>query len=86
MHSNTTAAPKLRTAAARIPPALANFDALPDSALIDVATVAALLGCSRNTVWRKARAGELASPIKTGPNSTRWRVGSIRAHLAAIVG
>jgi len=86
MHSNTTTAPRLKTAGAKIPPALANFDALPDSALVDVATVAVLLGCSRNTVWRKARAGELASPIKTGPNSTRWRVGSIRAHLAAIIG
>lgn len=84
MHSNITTAPKLKTTGATIPPALANFDVLPDSAFIDVAIVAALLGCSRNTVWRKARAGELAPPVKTGPNSTRWRVGEIRSYLAAI--
>lgn len=83
MQTNTTAL-MLKTHGAILKPSLSGFDALPNSAFVDVATVAALLGCSRNTVWRKAKAGTLASPIKTGPNSTRWKVGAIRDYLAAL--
>lgn len=67
-----------------IPAALANFDALPDSALVDVKTVAAVLGRSPSSIWRDARTGKLAAPIKTGPACTRWNVGAIRRHLAAL--
>ena len=67
-----------------IPAALANFDALPDSALVDVKTVSAILGRSRSSVWRDAKTGTLPAPIKTGPMTTRWNVGAIRRHLAAL--
>ncbi len=67
-----------------IPPALVNFDDLPDSALIDVKTVAAVLGRSPSSIWRDARTGKLAAPLKTGPNSTRFRVGEIRAYLSGL--
>lgn len=67
-----------------IPAALANFDALPDSALIDVRTVAAVLGRSTSSIWRDSRSGTLPAPIKTGPACTRWNVGAIRRHLAAL--
>lgn len=63
-----------------IPKALASFDDLPDSALIDVKTIAGVFSCSVNTAWR--RFGHLA--IKVSPQQTRWRVANIRKELAAL--
>lgn len=63
-----------------IPPALAAFDLLPDSALIDVKVVSGVFGCSENTSWR--RYGTLA--IKVSPQQTRWRVGDVRKELASL--
>ena len=80
------ATPLPRTHGAQIPAALANFDSLPDSALVDVKVTAAVLGRSPSSVWRDARLGRLPAPIKAGPASTRWKVGAIRAHLAALEG
>lgn len=79
---NTSTLPQ--PTAASISPALADFDRLPDSALIDVATVARVMSYSRNHVWRLARSGKLPKPIKLGPNSTRWKVSEIRAALAVL--
>lgn len=67
-----------------ISPSLAAFDSLPDAALIDVSTCAALLGCSRNTVWRRAATGALPKPLKVSPQQTRWRVGDVRKALASL--
>lgn len=64
-----------------IPPTLAAFDSLPDSALIDVKVVSGVFGCSENTAWR--RYGRLA--IKVSPQQTRWRVSDVRKALAALV-
>jgi predicted DNA-binding transcriptional regulator AlpA len=61
-----------------------SFDELPDSALVPDLTVAELLSCHRTQVWRMARDGKLPRPIKIGANSTRWRVGEIRAALGAM--
>ncbi|MHB1188754.1 helix-turn-helix transcriptional regulator [Thiobacillus sp.] len=61
-----------------------SFDELPDSALVPDLTIAELLSCHRTSVWRMARDGKLPKPIKTGMNSTRWRVGEIRAALAKL--
>lgn len=61
-----------------IPPTLAAFDSLPDSALIDVKVVSGVFGCSENTAWR--RYGALA--IKVSPQQTRWRVADVRKALA----
>jgi predicted DNA-binding transcriptional regulator AlpA len=65
----------------RVTGALETFPYLPDTALIDVRVVCALLGRSRASVWRDVERGCLASPVKVGC-STRWRVGDIRAALA----
>ncbi len=64
------------------PKPLANFDTLPDSAMVDVKTVAGILGRSTGSIWRDARQGTIPKPVKTGPYSTRWNVGAIRRHLA----
>ncbi len=67
-----------------LPVSLAEFDHLPDSALIDVRVYAGLLSCSPNTIWRRAKAETLPSPIRISPQQTRWRVGDVRAALAAL--
>jgi len=70
-----------------IPAALAKLDSLPDSALsLTVKDVAVILGRSVGSVWRDSRNGNLPRPVKTGPASTRWNVGAIRRHLAALSG
>lgn len=61
-----------------LPPALAQFDQLPDSAHVRLPVVAALNGVSAPTVWRWVRAGRLPPPSKRGPNTTVWRVGDLR--------
>ena len=68
-----------------VPPALAAFDTLPDSALIDVRVFALLLGCSDNTIWRRAKAKILPAPIRVSAQQTRWRVGDVRESLASLV-
>jgi len=68
-----------------IPAALAKLDSLPDSALsLTVKDVALILGRSESSVWRDARLGKLPRGVKTGPATTRWNVGAIRRHLAAL--
>lgn len=69
-----------------IPAALSHFDSLPDAAMVDVKTVAAVLGRSESSTWRDVRNGRLPRPVKTGPACTRWNVGAIRRHLAALSG
>lgn len=66
------------------PPSAANLDSLPDSARIGVDAVAWLFDVSQNTIWRWSKGGLLPKPSKTGPNTTTWSVGQIRASLAAI--
>ncbi|MCV2218902.1 helix-turn-helix transcriptional regulator [Thauera sp. Sel9] len=69
---------------ATLKPSVSHFDNLPASGLVDDKTVAGVLGCSRNTIWRKAKAGDLPSPVKVGPKTTRWQVGAIREYLASL--
>lgn len=65
-----------------IPPALQNFDALPDSANVRLLVVAALLGVSTATVWRMARRGDLPRPRKLTGRVTAWNVGELRQCLS----
>ena len=62
------------------------FDELPDSAFVPLNIVCALFGCSPATVWRRVRAGHLASPHRIGLRTTRWRVGDLRKELAKATG
>lgn len=61
--------------------AIANFDNLPDSALLDVRTIAVLACRSRASIWRDVRDGRLAKPITIGTQARRWRVRDVRAYL-----
>lgn len=46
---------------------------------LKVQQVAAMLNVSKGTVWRWAKAGQLAQPVKLTPGSTRWRLSDIQA-------
>jgi hypothetical protein len=68
--------------------AVANFDELPDTALIRLRVIVGhsggplpLVPVSRSTWWRLVKAGTAPQPIKLGPGITAWRVGDIRAWL-----
>lgn len=65
-------------------PSLTNFDALPDSAFIQSTTLAALFQTSGTTIWRWTKDGKLPKPHKLGENTTRWKVGEVRAAIAKL--
>jgi len=59
---------------------LFDFDSLPDSAHVDVRTVAALFGCTPSTIWARLRRKEIPEPRHFGGH-TRWNVGGLRKAL-----
>lgn len=64
------------------PDRVSQFDSLPDSALFRLPEVTQLLGVSEATIWRMDKRGTLKS-VKLSERLRGWRVGDIRAHLAA---
>jgi predicted DNA-binding transcriptional regulator AlpA len=59
--------------------AMAGYENLPDSALVQICAFRDLLAISNSTVWRRAKAEtDFPKPIKVGPRATRWRLGDIR--------
>lgn len=52
--------------------------------LFTSAEVCASEGCSPVTLWRWVKAGIYPAPIKTGPNSVRFRESEIEARRAAL--
>lgn len=69
---------------AEFPPAYSGFDSLPDVALVPQRVVELLFDCSNATLWRRVGSGTLPRPVRVGARSTRWRVGALRAALAAL--
>jgi len=66
---------------ARVDPALAKFDSLPDAAHVRLPVVLALYACSRATAWRHVKAGLIPAPVKFSERITAWNVGVLRKHL-----
>lgn len=64
-------------------PALANFDAMPNSAYIRLPVMKALYGVSSATIWRGVKVGTIPKPSKISERCTAWNVGLVRAALAA---
>jgi predicted DNA-binding transcriptional regulator AlpA len=60
---------------------LKQFDDLPDGALVNAQVVCAMRDRSPSSLLRDVKAGRFPPPIKTGPNSVRWRAGDIRRVL-----
>lgn len=61
-----------------------NLDAMPDCGFVAARSLAAWLGVSQVTVWRWVKTGQLPAPKKLGANTTRFRVGEVRAALAKL--
>ena len=57
------------------------FSLLPDDAMLDVRVVSIILNRSVASIWRDAKCGRLANPIRIGARSARWRVGDVRNAL-----
>ena len=51
-------------------------------ALLKLATVQALTGLGKTTIYAKAATGEL-TPIRLGKRCTRWRAGQVQQFLQA---
>jgi predicted DNA-binding transcriptional regulator AlpA len=58
-----------------------NWDSLPDTANVDVKTVATILGRSTASIWRDVASGRLPQPKRFTARCSRWPVGVIRVHL-----
>ena len=87
---NKPIASAIQAAAASIQPSV--FDAMPDGAYIREAQlvqspkrpdVAAPLPFSAPTLWRKVREGTFCRPYKLSERVTAWKVGEVRAWMAA---
>ena len=65
----------------QIPEVVAQFDRMPDQAVVDLNNARAISGRSRASLYRHFKAGELTL-VKVG-NSTRVRVGDLRRLIGA---
>ena len=52
-------------------------------ALLTIATVRALTGLGRSTIYDKTGAGEFPQPVRLGARCTRWKAGDVTAWLRA---
>jgi len=84
--------PALVIPAAKAAPQPSAFDAMPDGAYIREAQLVpspkrpdavALLPFSAPTLWRKVREGTFCKPYRLSSRVTAWRVGEVRAWMAA---
>lgn len=63
---------------------ISHFDDLPDDAMVPIKTLAALIDKGESTIWRNCQeVPDFPKPIRLGPCCTRFKVGDIRAYLAA---
>ena len=71
----------MKRPATEIPYALANFDKLPDTANVRAKVVELLNDSSRQTIYRRVKAGTFPPPIKTNTRQNVWNVGALRAFM-----
>ncbi len=93
-HTITPIHPKAAHSAPAVNPSIHHsvFDALPDSAFIRESQlvmspkrpgVPVPLPFSAPTLWRKVRRGTFCKPYKLSERVTAWKVGEVRAWMAA---
>lgn len=61
---------------------IAEFDTLPDAALVNLKAIIALSCRSKSSIYRDIAAGRISKPVYIGSQSVRWRVGDVREYLA----
>lgn len=62
------------------------LDQLPDSAMLAISEVLALLRISRSTWYAGIKTGRYPASVPIGPSSPRWRLGDIRKVAAGTFG
>lgn len=61
---------------------VAEFDTLPDSALVSIRTVAGVTGVHINTAWRRIQQDpRYPKPIRLSARCTRFKVGDVRSYI-----
>ena len=65
---------------------VANFETLPDSALLTVKEIRYLSGRSLASIWRDVKQSRLPRPVALGPNASRWRAADVRVYLKGVYG
>lgn len=60
---------------------VADFETLPDSALLTAKEIRYLSGRSLASIWRDVKRSRLPVPVALGPNAARWRAIDVRAYL-----
>lgn len=64
-----------------IPVSPPDIDALPDSALLRLPTIIALIQCSRSSWFAWVRCGHAPQPVRIGLKAVAWKAGEIRAFM-----
>lgn len=59
-----------------------DIDALPDSALLRLPAIIALVQCSRSSWFAWVRSGHAPQPIRIGIKAVAWKAGEIRRFMA----
>ncbi len=55
----------------------------PDNLIYGWAALRAIVGRSRQQVWRDIRAGAFPAPLRVGPNAVGWRESEISDWIAS---
>lgn len=75
--------PKKTRTDSRPAPDVSHFDQLPDTALVPIKALAAVMGKGVSTAWRNTQNDpDFPRPIRMSAGCTRFKVGEIRAYLA----
>lgn len=58
-----------------------DIDAMPDSALLRLPAIVALVQCSRSSWFAWVRSGHAPQPVRIGLKAVAWKAGEIRAFM-----
>jgi predicted DNA-binding transcriptional regulator AlpA len=64
---------------------MVDFDDLPNSAFVRVATIAGLFSVSKQTIYSWIRDSRWPAPIRLGDHCAVWSVDTVRAARAALI-
>lgn len=57
---------------------------LPAEGFVPLSSALQIAGCSKSTLWRWIADGRFPRPYKTGPNSSRFDAGELRAWMVRV--
>lgn len=54
-----------------------------DDSLLHIATVSAMVGLARSTIYERIAGGHFPAPVRLSAKCSRWKAGSVRGWLKA---